>query len=78
MHPYIPILDAMREPFYRGSVPRFLDGGRGSFRRCKTIKNIRRYTSVKGIVVRQVGAYAETAANIVSNTPLHARAIRCA
>ena len=50
------IIDGIGKPFYCGGVPRFLDRFLDRFGRCTTIKNIRRYTPVKGIVVRQVGA----------------------
>ena len=69
------IIDGIGKPFYRGGVPRFFDGCLWGFGRCKTIKNIRRYTPVEGIVVRQVGANAEAITHVVRNTPLHARAI---
>ena len=75
VHPYSAVIDGIGKPFYRGGVPRFLGGGLGGFGCCKAIENIRRYTPVKGIVVRQVGADAETITHVVRNTPLHARAI---
>ena len=31
MHPNIPLFDAVGEPFYRGGVPRFFDGGLDRF-----------------------------------------------
>ena len=54
------ILNGVRKPFHGGRVPRFFDGCLGGFGCCTTIKNVRRYTSVEGIVIRQVGADAET------------------
>ncbi len=64
------IIDGIGKPFYRGGVPRFFDGCLCGFGRCKAIENIRRYTPVKGIVVRQVGADAETITHVVRNTRL--------
>ena len=59
VHPDIPIIGTtLASPINRGGVPRFLDGSLGDFGCCKAINDIRRYTSVKGIVVRQVGANA--------------------
>ena len=50
MHPDIPIVDDTRK--HKTGHSRGLNG----FGCCKTIKNVRRYSSFKGIVVRQVGA----------------------
>jgi len=75
VHPDIPIIGTtLASPINRGGVPRFLDGSLGDFGCCKAINDIRRYTSVKGIVVRQVGADAESTTDVVGNTSLHARA----
>ncbi len=69
------IIDGIGKPFYRGGVPRFFDGCLCGFGCFNAIENIRRYTPIKGIVVRQVGADAEPITHVVRNTPLHTRAI---
>ena len=75
MHSYTTIIDGISKPFYRLSVSRFLGGGLDRFGCCKTIKNIRRYASVEGIIVKQVSANAKNTTDVVSHASLHIRDI---